>query len=277
MKKKRIAKIIFILIVYLSFSIALFALNSQADTITAQSEYGTAPTIDGIIDGTVSEWEGANKMSFYLYPNISDPQNGLPIDLWLLQTKQESFISIQFELVNHNSSTYIDEYIAILISESEAENPEDFKDAKVVQFDNITNGDFSYTDYNVNNMIFSVDSKQDGMGAAKLDGTKVTYEFAMPINDNETDPEDVYLYYGVANQKAYKIVFGTNEITSDDFVVENNIIIELQYAPIVPIISLEEILLLTFNILIFSSVGVFYIYYIYRITQLKKKIKKIRR
>jgi hypothetical protein len=252
-------------------------MDGYAEISTVQSEFGTPPTIDGVIDGTTSEWNDANKINMYLYPNISDPINGLPIEVWVMQSEVEVFISIQFELVNHGSITYLNEFVGILISDTESSNPENFEDAKVVQFENITNGDYYYKDFNLDNMIFSEDLDQDGEGAAKLEGLRVTYEFSMPIKNNESDTEDVYLNYGLANQKAYKIILGTNMISSDNVLVENNIIINLQFPPVIPDISLEEILLITLNIIIFGFVGAFYIYYIYRITQLKKIIRKIRR
>jgi hypothetical protein len=267
-------KIITLIILFQILITGLFiVINSKADPISIQAQYGNPPKIDGIIDAADNEWDNAVKERLYLYRNLSDPKNGLPIDLWILQTEHNLFISIQFELEEHNSH----EFSGVLISDSDSTNQENFIDAKIVQFNNISSGEYLYTDFYITNDIFYIDSIQDGNGAAKLNLNKVIYELSLPIKKNETNTEDSYLNFGRSSQKAFKIVFGTSEIAYNGFLVQNDVFIELQFPPFIPSLSITEILLLTFNIIIFGGIGGFYIYYVYKLTQLKKKINRIKR
>jgi hypothetical protein len=274
--QKSVKKIITLMLVaHFLINGAVLVIMSKSDPISIVAEYGIAPDIDGAINTDLDEWNDAVKQNLYLYRNLTDLENRLQIELWIMQTKYNLFISIQFELQDHNSQDYNNELIGILISDSESIDQEDFIDAKIVQFNNISSGEFVYTDYYINNNNFYNDSMQDGIGAAKLEGNEIVYEFSLPINKKNNNTEDVYLYYGPSSPKAFKIVFGISEIHYEEFILQNDVIIELQFSPIIPP-SLSEIFLLIFNIIIFSAIGGFYTFYIYRLTQLKKEIKRIK-
>ncbi len=277
MHKLKIKILTLILLAQILITGLFLGILCRADPLSIKAEYGDPPEIDGIVDIGVNEWEGAVKEGLYLYRNLTNPKNGLRMDLWILQTENNLFICIQFELEDHNSLEYFHEFVGFLISDSDTTNHEDFIDAKIVQFNNISSGDYFYTDFYINNDNFYSDSIQDGNGAAKLEENRIIYEFSLPIRKNETNTEDSYLNFGQYARKAFKIVFGTSEVSYDGFSVQNNVIIELQFPPFIPPLSITEILLLTFNIIIFGGIGGFYIYYIYKLTQLKKEIKRIKR
>jgi len=232
--------------------------------------YGNAPNVDGIIDSSVGEWDSANKNEIELYQNLSNPQNGLPIDFWVLQNNSHLYVSIQFEL--ELSELDKNQFVGLLISDSTSENPEDFEDAKIIRFSNISLGEFQYLDYHVNNSIFQNDTIINGNGAGSLDGNKVVYEFSLPINDNET--QDVELYY--RDDKAFKVIFAKEKSNPEEFTHQNIIIIEPDYPPDEKELSLLEIIYLVLTYIIFSTAIAFWGIYIYRITRLKEKIKRIK-
>ncbi|MFW9950368.1 MAG: hypothetical protein ACFFKA_09635 [Candidatus Thorarchaeota archaeon] len=273
MQKFGIKVFLLIILGHLLIGGFFLAVAVNATPISIKADYGSSPDIDGIIDMGNNEWENAVKNSFYLYPNLTNPQNGLPIELWTLQTADNLFLSIQFQLENHNSEEFTNEFVGLVIANNEQSN---FIDAKFVRFNNLSDGDFNFTDYYIENDIFLIDTIQNGNGAAHLDQNNIIYEFSLPIRKNATDVEDVYLNYGTGSQRLYKIVFGTKEISYNNFLIQNEVSIELQFPPLNPPLSITEILLLTFNIIIFGSIGCLYSFYIYRITQLKKEIKRIK-
>jgi len=232
--------------------------------------YGNAPNVDGIIDRSVGEWDSAIKHDINLYQNLSDPQNGLPIDLWVLQNNSYLYISIQFEL--ESSELDKNQFMGLMISDSTSENPEDFEDAKVVRFSNISLGEFHYFDYHINNSIFDNDTIVNGNGAGNLDGNKVVYEFSLPINIQET--QDVELYY--RDSKAFKVIFAKEKLNPEEFTHQNIIAIDPDYPPDEKDLSLLEIIYLILTYVIFSIAIAFLGIYVYRITQLKEKIKRIK-
>lgn len=266
------------IIVNLLIGTIFVAMIGNATLLDIKAEYGSAPSVDGVIDRNNNEWNNAVKENLYLFPNLTDPINGLPIELWVMQTESNLYLSIQFQLEDHISGEYNNEFVGLLIADERDEaTQEDFTDAKVVYFNNLSSGAFHFSDYFIDNSVFYIDAIQNGKGAAQLDGNDITYEFSIPIGYNATNVEDVSLNFGEGAKNVYRVVFGVGGISFDDFRVQNEVIIELQFAPYVPPWSITEILLLTFNIIIFGAVGGFYIFYIYRITKLKKEIKRIKR
>ena len=266
------------IIVNLLIGTIFVAMIGNATLLNITAEYGSAPSIDGVIDRQNNEWNNAVKESLYLFPNMTDPINGLLIDLWVMQTESNLYLSIQFQLEDHTSGDYNSEFIGVLIADKrDAATQEDFTDAKVVHFNNLSSGTFQFSDYYINNSVFYIDAIQNGKGAAQLEGNDITYEFSIPIGYNGTNVQDVNLNFGPGAKNIYRIVFGVGGISFNDFRVQNEVTIELQFPPYVPPLSITEILLLTFNIIIFGAVGGFYIFYIYRITKLKKEIKRIKR
>jgi len=112
--------------------------------------FGKRPVIDGYIDRSEDEWNDALKTQIDIYQNLSNPMFGLEIDLWIVQNESNLYISIQFELVDHKSSEYDHEFVGILISNDESLDPLEYKDAKIVQFLNMTEETFEYRDYFIN-------------------------------------------------------------------------------------------------------------------------------
>ncbi len=234
--------------------------------------FGDAPVIDGIIDGTTGEWDQAKKQIINLYPNIDVPENGLEIDLWVIQDDLNLYILVRFGIDNHVSSEYNDEFIGILIADEGSSS--DFTDAKIVQYSNISENTFQYLDYHINDTRYEEDVISNGAGAAKLEENQITYEFSIPVKDTEDQVQDVYLNY-IRNYD-FKIVFGKTKLYPDGIMISNIVSIYLEFNPGGSDIPLDELIKITSTIVIFSTIGALYIFYIYRITQLKKEIRRIR-
>jgi len=267
----RLLTLIFITQIFLS-SIFLIT-NGFGDPIEIKVGFGAAPVIDGIIDGTTSEWDQAKKQKINLYPNISVPENGLAIDLWVIQEGSNLYILVRFDLQDHGSSEYDNEFIGILIADEGSNS--DFTDAKIVQYSNISENTFQYLDYYINNTEYEKDIISNGAGAANLEGNQITYEFSMPVKDTEDEVQDVYLNY-IRNYD-FKIVFGNKTALYPDGIMVSNIVsIYLEFKPGGPDILLGELIMNISTIVIFGTISALYIFYIYRITQLKKKIRRIR-
>ena len=112
---------------------------------------GSTPTIDGVIDRQNDEWESASKNIIYLYQNLSSPEDGLLTDLWIMQDQTSLFLSIQFEFEQHGSSGYDEEFVGVLISEDESGA---YSDARIIQFSDMSTGEFQYLDYNINDSVY---------------------------------------------------------------------------------------------------------------------------
>ncbi len=268
--KKNITRIItLIFITQVLLSSACLIRNSYGTPIETEVGFGTAPIIDGVIDVTKNEWNSAEKLSISLFPNQSE---GLPIDLWVLQADLSLNILIRFDLNNHNSSEYDNEFIGILIADwDDALN---FTDAKIVQFSNMSTNNYSYLDYYINDTIYYEDVNPNGECAAKLEGNQIVYEFSIPVKNKEGGIEDVELGHGVPFN--FKIIFGKTAVYPSGIIISNIFSIELQYPPRTPEVPFGELLMLISTIVIFSTIGAFFAYYIYRITRLKKEIERIR-
>jgi len=123
-------------------------INSFAVAESFEPEFGWAPKIDGDIDKSEDEWENASKEEIFLISE-SPSNEGLPVDIWVLQNESNLFISIQFEL--EDSARSPEEFVGIVISESDSEN--DFYDVKLVQFSNLggPSEEFEYLDLYISN------------------------------------------------------------------------------------------------------------------------------
>jgi hypothetical protein len=272
LKKNTIRLTTLIIITQIFLSSIFLITNGYGDPIEIKVGFGAAPVIDGIVDGTTGEWEQANKQNINLYPDITVPENGLAIDLWVIQEGVNLCILVQFDLEDHGSSEYDNEFIGILIADEGSNS--DFTDAKIVQYSNISENTFQYLDYHINNTEYEVDIISNGAGAANLEENQITYEFAIPVKDTEDEVQDVYLNY-IRNYD-FKIVFGKTALYPDGIMISNIVSIYLEFKPGGPDISLDELIMITSTIVIFSTIGALYIFYIYRITQLKKEIRRIR-
>ena len=272
MKKNTIRLLTLIILTQIFLSSIFSITNGYGDPIEIEVGFGAAPVIDGVIDGTTSEWAQAKKQNINLYPNITVPENGLEIDLWVIQEGSNLYILIRFDLEDHGSSEYDNEFIGVLIAD-EGSNA-DFTDAKIVQYSNISENNFQYLDYHINDTVYEEDFISNGVGAANLEDNQITYEFSMPVKDTEVSAQDVYLNY-IRNYD-FKIVFGKTALYPDGIMISNIVSIYLEFKPGGPDTPIDELIMLISTIVIFSTISALFIFYIYRITQLKKEIRRIR-
>ena len=271
LKKNTIRLLTLIVITQIFLSSIFLITNGYGDPIEIKVGFGAAPVIDGIIDGTTGEWNQAEKQNIYLYPNITVPENGLAIDLWVIQEGENLYILVRFDLEDHGSSDYDNEFIGILIADENSNS--DFTDAKIVQYSNISENVFQYLDYHINDTMYEEDISPNGTGASNLEGNQITYEFSMPVRNTEDSLQDVYLNY--ARIYDFKIVFGDTALYPDGIIISNIVSVKLQHPTFTPP-SLEKLIVFITTIVIFSTIGALYIFYLYRITQLKKEIRRIR-
>ncbi|MHA1458668.1 MAG: hypothetical protein ACTSO6_05515 [Promethearchaeota archaeon] len=272
MKKHTTSIIIFIFIAQILVSSAFLVEKSYGTPIEFDVGFGTAPVIDGVVNGATSEWASAEKLEIELFPDLLNQSNGLLIDLWVLQAESNLYILAKFDLDDHSSSEYDKEFLGILIADWDADL--DFTDAKIVQFSNMSTNSYSYLDYNVNDTAYYEDLNPDGDGAAKLEGNQIVYEFSMPVENIEGGVEDVELDHG--DTFNFKIIFGKTATYPSGIIISNIISIHLQFPPGAPVLPIGELLMSISTIIVFSTIGAFFAYYIYRITQLKKEIERIR-
>ena len=264
--------IIFVFIAQILISSAFLIVKTYGTPIEFDVGFGTAPVIDGVVDGATGEWDSAEKLEIELFPDISNQSDGLPIELWVLQAESNLYILARFELNDHISSEYDKEFLGTLIADWNADL--DFTDAKIIQFSNMSANSYSYLDYYINETIYYEDVNPNGYGAAKLEGNQIVYEFSMPVENKEGGIEDVELDNG--DTFNFKIIFGKTAIYPSGIIISNIISIKLQFPPGAPELPIGELLMSISTIIIFSTIGAFYAFYIYRITRLKKEIERIR-
>jgi hypothetical protein len=226
-------------------------------------EFVDAPVIDGVRG---SEWNGANTTYISL--------DNLSITLKVMQADARLFISIEFDL--ESSARKETEFIGILISNSSLSGPDNFIDAKIVRFSNLTNGDYTYLDcyVDINNYNFSNDNNTDigGEGAAKMENAKtIFYEFSLPIGIIG-DNEDVDLDYG--KEYAINITYGEWGVYPGGISKSHCVLITI-LIPLPPVLDLTEIVIFILSIVSFSCIGAFLTIYIYKIIILKKKIGRL--
>ena len=245
--------------------------NSFAAVEDFEPKFGWAPKINGDIDKSEDEWENASKEEILL-TSESPSNEGLPVEIWVLQNESNLFISVQFEL--EDSARTPEEFIGIGISESDSEN--EFYDVKLVQFSNLggPSEKFEYLDLYISNNHYSEDREPNGDGAAELDGNKIVYEFQIPVNDSEgEDSKDVTIDFG--ETYAFKIIYGESNNYPDSIKLSNIIEIDIRY-PKIEERTPEEKALFIVAIIAFSTLGGFYGFYIYNIVLIKKKVKRVR-
>lgn len=241
-------------------------INGYGAAKEINAKFGEAPFIDGIINDSTNEWKRATKIEI----NLVD----LPIKLWALQTSLELFMSIQFDLSQGYHSS--EEFIGILISNSSSEAQEDFIDAKIVQFSNISANEYDYLDYYINDSAFLNDTICNGKGAGKLEGISSVYEFSFPINplDNDRNLEDAILNY--EEEYAFNITYGETPLYPQSAIKSEVILIKIN-SPSVKEILFIDVTLYVLSIVVFSVIGILLGLYIYRMFKLKEKMEKLRR
>ncbi len=264
MEKKIFRILACIVITYLTIASPWFIANGICATEEINSKFGDTPIIDGYIDTSVQEWNNAYKGEILL--------DDLPIKLWVMQDDINLYISVQFDLLSGHHST--NEFVALIISNSSSEDKDEFIDARLVQFTNISANEYNYYDYNVSSTDFIIDVVKNGDGAAKLEELTSTYEFSLPIKNNITSGEDAALDFG--NGYAFNISYGETPVYPSGIKKSAIVLINIKSVPATapPIIY---IVVYVVSLLVFSITGIFLGFYIYRIFKLKENIKKYRR
>lgn len=275
MKHTTYKTVLFLTILIITLNSFNLLINIQGQSAALVPKIGQKPTIDGKIDTNTNEWENALKTSMTLYHNLSDPINGLKVDFWLLQNDGFLYIAVQVEFEAHSSSEFMDEFVGILISNDNPGDPPVFIDAKILQFSNISSGDFSYGDYYISDSTYHLDDEEaNGTGAAGLTGDTSVYEFALPVEVFDPSHQDVYLQH--LFNYAFGVVYGDSPSYPEGIILSNYKLVQIQFAEITnPPIDWEAILFIL-TIVIFVVIGIFYAFFIYRITKLKDKIRRLR-
>ena len=247
----------------------LFVQKGYGTTEEIDSKFGDSPEIDGIIDSFSGEWNKATKTQI----NLGGlPPKGLPINFWVMQDEKNLYISIQFELEQeyHNAT----EFIGLLVSNSSSEDKEEFIDAKIIQFSNISINEFNYFDYFINNSIFSADAEIHGTGASNLNEDTSIYEFSIPIMNTDSNKEDAVLDYG--NTYAFNITYGDVPIYPEGVKKSTVVLINISSLPSsLPVLT--SIIMFILCVIVFSILGIIYGFYIYKVFKLKSNIKRIKR
>ncbi|MFX1390408.1 MAG: hypothetical protein ACFE9Z_10125 [Promethearchaeota archaeon] len=263
---KRVGFKVFVCLVIINITIVsvFFVTKGDCAAVEIDSKYGESPVIDGYIDSSHREWDKASKINV----NLDD----LPIDLWVMQNYENLYVSIQIELeaiARKNT-----EFIGLLISNSSAETQEDFIDAKIIQFINISDNIYSYFDYKINNSAFLNDTVYNGNGAAELDGIISTYEFSLPIKKYINNEEDAALDFG--NGFAFNISYGVTPVYPSGIIKSTIVLINIA-ALSYPTPLAVEVILFTLSIITFSIGGILLGFYIYKIFRLKENMERYKR
>ncbi|MFW9900224.1 MAG: hypothetical protein ACFFDY_02920 [Candidatus Thorarchaeota archaeon] len=264
MKKRTFSVVLCIAMVLLTVNSLLFVLDGYGASEEIDSKFGESPVIDGYIDLQSDEWDEATKKEIFL--------EDLPIKCWVIQNDENLYISLQIELESgyHN----ITEFIGLIISNSSSENKENFKDAKIIQFSNISANQFTYFDYYINNSVFSIDNENNGNGVAKMEGHTSVYEFSIPIKNDTNSGEDVALNFG--DSYAFNITYGDTTSYPNGIKKSTIVLINLESVPS-SLPTLSNVFLYASCIVIFSVLGILYGFYIYKLFKLKEKIQRIKR
>jgi len=273
-KRTAYKTILFLSILIVSLASLNSFLTIKGEKVALIPKFGQSPTIDGKIDTNTNEWDDALKTSMTLYQNLSDPINGLKIDFWLMQDDNNLYIAVQVKFEDHSSSEFNNEFVGILISNNDPEDPPEFKDARILQFSNISAGEFSYEDYYINGSAYYIDNKANGTGAAGLSGDTSVYEFSLPVDVFDSSHQDVYL--GHLYTCAFGVVYGDSPSYPGGIILSNYELVEIQIPPLGNPSIDWNLILFVLTIVIFGAIGILFGFYIYRIFKLKDKIRRLR-
>ncbi|MBY8989386.1 MAG: hypothetical protein KGD58_01415 [Candidatus Lokiarchaeota archaeon] len=265
MRKLVFYTIFWILLVNISIVSSFYIISGHGAAEEINPDFGNAPIIDGNIDDSTNEWKEAVKIEIQLID--------LSIDLWVMQTNRELFISIQLDLQSgyHNTT----EFFGLLLSTNSSENIEDFIDAKFIQFTNISANSFVYLDYYINNSLFLNDTRYDGDGAAKLEGDISTYEFSIPIGQTDINGENEDSIFDYEESYALNVTYGDNPAYPQGIKKSEIVLININ-APGEKKIIITSLVLIVLSIIVYSSIAVLFGFYIYKMVKLKEKIKRLR-
>ncbi|MFX0006625.1 MAG: hypothetical protein ACFFA7_10740 [Promethearchaeota archaeon] len=258
-----------IVIINLTVASLFFLSNGKCATQEIDSKYGETPVIDGYIDISTHEWRDAYKGGISL--------DDLNISLWVMQDEINLYISVQFDLESGYHST--NEFVGLIISNSSSEDNTEFIDAKIIQFTNISANEYSYFDYNVSHSEsghtdFTIDTEQNGKGAATLEDLTSIYEFSLPIKGDKSNKDDAALDFG--NAYAFNITYGDTSAFPNGIKKSAIVLINIKSVSTTtfPIFFAT---IYVFTTLLFSIMGIFLGIFIYRIFKLKEKIKRYKR
>ena len=233
-----------------------YLIYTKASTLEINPEFGGAPQIDGDLSDEV--WDDAFKTTV----NLTD----LPTNLWVMQTDTHLYIGLSFNLhVDVEKS-----FLGIFISNSTSQSISNLKEAKIIQNTNLSNGDYEFLDYYINNNVFTLDSESNGNGAEKNKTDDWYYEFSIPLYCN--DPEDVNLKYD--HSYGFNITWGYPDVYPGDNIASAFVIINIQ-TPTPPAIDPIALSLFIIAIIISCITGAYLSLYLFKITILKKKIKRV--
>ena len=239
----------------------LFATYGYGANEEITPEFANAPDIDGILG---DEWDDANRTDIDF--------GGLNGILRVMQDNTNLFISIEFNLLGRKDT----EFIGVLISNSSSNTPEDFVDAKVVRFSNLTLGNYTYLDCYVDNYNFkhndtNLDFDGDGAAAQIRDSNIIIYEFSIPLGTTN-DNYDAFLDYGKIY--AFNITYGEWNEYPGGLTLSHGVFIDIQNQ--LPIdTNFTELILFILSIVGSSCIGAFLSLYTYKIIVLKKKIGRL--
>ncbi|MFX1324604.1 MAG: hypothetical protein ACFE8N_06595 [Promethearchaeota archaeon] len=266
MKEKALRLIPYFLLLNIILMTFLPIKISYGATADIDPNFGKAPIIDGIIDDSTNEWREAKKLKI----NLTD----LPVKFWVLQTNLDLYISVQVDLeVGYHNTT---EFVAILVSKNSSEAREDFIDAKIIQFNNITSESFNYSDYYINESVFINDAIPHGEGAAGYEGITTIYEFSIPLNQSESTVEEEDSLLSYENSYAFNVSYGGIPFYPQGIIKSTIVLINIKLPQTHQILPVE-LTLGILSIIAFSVTGILLVVYIYRIFKLKEKIERLRR
>ncbi len=273
MRRFRIVLIIILFIICFLVVQKSFIAEVRADIDIIDPSFSEVPKIDGHINRSANEWAGAIKRSEVLYPNGS--QNGLDIELWVLQNQTNLYFLVQFELEEHSNV----EFLGLLFSDEEditEIDEDDYTDLKLVQLNLSQTVNETYLDLHLNGSIYSEDSSVEGYGAASVENKRSIYEFQIPVDNYDAlnNFEDVFLEKG--KPYSFKIVFGEYKLGGykGDIELYNNFLVNVKFPPQVEPEIDWDLVLFVLTIVIFSSLALFYAIFAFKVIRMKNFNKR---
>jgi hypothetical protein len=268
-KRLKILSYLTIIIFIISFNIFLPLANGLR---SLDSTIGEAPIIDGSLDSTSEEWDKAKTYSLLL--NNTPTDLGLPIEIGLIQDKNNLYIYIEFELETEYRSE--EEFFGLIISENSSFESDNFIDAKILQFENTSTQTYNYLDYYINQSSFYQDTESDGEAAASIVNLQSIYEFSIPINNIEANNsvEDSYLQLG--HTYAINFTYGDSPLYPEGIIKRKTVLVNIEENASEGISIDYKLILQILSYIIFAGLGILLGFYIYKIVILKRKIERIK-
>ena len=121
--------------------------------------------------------------------------------------------------------------------------------------------------------MFLNDTIYHGEGAGKLEGKVSVYEFSIPLLQSKENIQDAGLNYD--ESYALNITYGKTPIYPQGIKKSEIILININ-SPSIKEVNPTEIILFVISVVVFSIIGVLFMYYIYKISKLKEKMQRLR-